>query len=137
MNIIINCCLMTLSVHVNVLTCKLIVLMWYHLPLICRLTWINFGGWVLIWHSYWPSSLLLTRLIRKRQLSGYWNSMVYLESPVYVCWPTVSNLIFSLLSCRRSQDTCEHKTILLKNAIVLFETEDIIDWFVFRYLLLV
>lgn len=74
----------------------------------------NFGGWVLIWHSYWPSSLLLTRLIRRRQLSGYWNSIVYRESPVYVCWPTVSRLIFSLLSCRRNQDTCEYKAIFLK-----------------------
>jgi len=72
----------------------------------CRLTWMNLGGCVLIWHSYWPSSLLLTRLIRRRQLSGYWNSMVYLESPVYVCWPTVSRLIFSPLSWRRTQDTC-------------------------------
>lgn len=82
----------------------------------------NFGGWVLIWHSYWPSSLLLTRLIRRRQLSGYWNSIVYRESPVYVCWPTVSRLIFSLLSCRRNQDTCEYKAIFLKKKEAIYSS---------------
>lgn len=64
------------------------------------------GGYVDIWHSYWPSSLLFVSTMRSRQLFGYWNSTLNRESPLYVCMPTVSSCRLSLCGSRFTHDTC-------------------------------
>lgn len=76
-----------------------------NLPCTWKYVVITRGGYVEIWHSYWPSSVLLVSAIRNRQLFGYWNSTLNRESPLYVCMPTVSNCKLSLFGSRFTHDT--------------------------------
>lgn len=89
-----------------------------NLPLTCRFTWMTLVGCVETWHSYNPSSLLVAFVIFRRQLFGYWKSMVNRFSLVYVCWPTVNSskpLSMSIFSCRFTQETYGIYTYRIKS----------------------
>lgn len=76
-------------------------------PIINIFFCITRGGYVLIWHSYVPSSSRTTDSILSFQLFGYWNSILYRLSPLYVWLPTVSNSSPLSPGFRRTHDTCK------------------------------
>lgn len=58
-----------------------------------------------------PSSSLMADVIFNFQLFGYWNSILYLESPLYVCNPTVRRSSPFSPGRRRTHDTYACKAI--------------------------
>lgn len=77
-------------------------------PIINIFFCITRGGYVLIWHSYVPSSSRTTDSILSFQLFGYWNSILYRLSPEYVWLPTVSNSSPLSPGFRRTHETCKY-----------------------------
>lgn len=77
----------------------------FYLPLTNKFFCITLGGCVEIWQKYVPSSSFTADSIFSLQLFGYWNSILYRVSPLYVCIPTVSRSKCVSPLFRLTQDT--------------------------------